>query len=94
MARTERENQTEDSPLAGYGIKGLDNTSLSTGLAGIAGVLITFALGGTVFWLARHTKARSGPAGASHGRSEAESVGQKPWPAASPAEPADDASAG
>ena len=34
-----------DSPFAGYGTKGVDNPRLSNGLAGIAGVAITLALG-------------------------------------------------
>jgi cobalt/nickel transport system permease protein len=34
-----------DSPLADYAVKGVDNTSLSTGLAGIVGVAVTFAIG-------------------------------------------------
>lgn len=41
------------SPLAGYGIKGVQNTYLSNGLAGVTGVLLTFALGGGLFWLTR-----------------------------------------
>jgi cobalt/nickel transport protein len=53
IAREEQENQTGDSPLADYGIRGIDNPYLSTGLAGVAGVLITFAVGGGLFWLAR-----------------------------------------
>jgi cobalt/nickel transport protein len=53
MAQRERGNQTGDSPLAGYGIKGIHNPYLSTGLSGALGVLITFAIGGGAFWLAR-----------------------------------------
>ncbi|GAB3800221.1 PDGLE domain-containing protein [Micromonospora zhanjiangensis] len=45
-------------PLADYGIKGIDNPYLSTGLSGVIGVLLTFAIGGGVFWLVR----RRGPA--------------------------------
>jgi cobalt/nickel transport protein len=48
-----------DGPLAKYGIKGLDNPYLSTGLAGVAGVLVTFAIGAGLFWLVR----RGGPNG-------------------------------
>jgi cobalt/nickel transport protein len=52
LARREAENQTEDSPLAGYGIRGLDGP-LSTGLAGVLGVLVTLGLGYGVFRLVR-----------------------------------------
>ncbi|GIE90638.1 PDGLE domain-containing protein [Actinoplanes regularis] len=53
MLQQEREHQLKDSPLADYGIKGIHNTYLSTGLAGVAGVLITFGLGAGGFWLVR-----------------------------------------
>jgi cobalt/nickel transport protein len=53
MAQQERDHQLEDSPLAGYGIRGIDNPYVSTGLSGVLGVLVTFALGAGVFRLAR-----------------------------------------
>jgi cobalt/nickel transport protein len=53
LAEREAQNQSRDSPLAGYGIRGIDNPYLSTGLAGVAGVLLTFAIGGGLFRLAR-----------------------------------------
>jgi cobalt/nickel transport protein len=56
MAQGEQYNQTGDSPLADYGIRGIDNEFLSTGLAGIIGVLLTFTLGGALFWLGRRNK--------------------------------------
>ena len=56
MARQETGHQTAGSPLAHYGISGLGNDRLSTGLSGILGVVITFALGGGVFWLVRRRK--------------------------------------
>jgi cobalt/nickel transport protein len=49
--------ESGDGPLAEYGIKGLDNEYLSTGLAGVAGVLATFAIGAGLFWMVR----RRGP---------------------------------
>lgn len=58
MAQREGDHQMKDSPLADYGIKGIGNSALSTGLAGVAGVLITFGLGAGMFWLVR----RRGPA--------------------------------
>jgi cobalt/nickel transport protein len=57
MAQQEQEHQFKDSPLADYGIAGIDNPYLSTGLAGVIGVLLTFGLGYGLFWLAR----RRGP---------------------------------
>ena len=53
MLQQEQEHQAADSPLADYGIRGIDNPYLSTGLSGVLGVLITFGLGGGVFWLLR-----------------------------------------
>jgi cobalt/nickel transport protein len=53
MLQQERDHQLAGSPLADYGIKGIDNPYLSTGLAGVAGVLITFAVGGGLFWVTR-----------------------------------------
>jgi cobalt/nickel transport protein len=53
MLQQEQKHQTEDSPLAGYGIRGIDNPYLSTGLAGVLGVLVTFGIGGGAFWLLR-----------------------------------------
>jgi cobalt/nickel transport protein len=53
MLQQEQEHQAGDSPLADYGIRGIDNPYLSTGLSGVLGVLVTFAVGGGVFWLLR-----------------------------------------
>jgi cobalt/nickel transport protein len=50
------DTQTADSPLADYGIRGLDNRYLSTGLSGVLGVLITAGAGGGLFWLVRRRK--------------------------------------
>lgn len=52
-AQQAKDHQLADGPLADYGIKGLANPHLSTGLAGVAGVLITFGLGAGLFWLVR-----------------------------------------
>lgn len=60
-ARRERANQTERSPLAGYGIRGIDNPYLSTGLAGVLGVAVTFGVGAGLFWLARRRRHASSP---------------------------------
>jgi cobalt/nickel transport protein len=53
MAQQEGEHQMGDSPLADYGIRGIDNQYLSTGLAGVLGVLVTFGIGGGILWLVR-----------------------------------------
>ncbi|MEU7901525.1 PDGLE domain-containing protein [Actinoplanes sp. NPDC049118] len=53
MLSQEREHQLAGGPLADYGIKGIDNEFLSTGLSGVLGVLITFGVGGGLFWLVR-----------------------------------------
>ncbi|WFE64243.1 PDGLE domain-containing protein [Micromonospora sp. WMMD714] len=57
-AQQARDHELADSPLADYGIRGVDNGFLSTGLSGVVGVLLTFAVGGGLFWLLR----RRGPA--------------------------------
>ncbi|MFF5232246.1 PDGLE domain-containing protein [Dactylosporangium sp. NPDC000521] len=59
MAQGETDNQTKDSPLAGYGLRGVGNDFLSTGLSGVIGVAATFALGGGVFWLLRAGRSQS-----------------------------------
>ncbi|GAA2555732.1 PDGLE domain-containing protein [Winogradskya consettensis] len=56
MLQQEQGHQMDGSPLAGYGIRGIDNEWLSTGLSGVLGVLLTFGIGGGVFWLARKRK--------------------------------------
>ncbi|MEV0649810.1 PDGLE domain-containing protein [Phytomonospora sp. NPDC050363] len=52
MAQAAAEHEV-GGPLADYGIKGLDNEFVSTGLSGVLGVVITFAIGGGLFWLVR-----------------------------------------
>lgn len=42
-----------DSPLAGYSVRGIGSDSLSTGLSGIIGVLLTFAAGYGLLMLVR-----------------------------------------
>jgi cobalt/nickel transport protein len=53
MAQQEQDHQLADGPLADYGIKGISNEYLSTGLSGVLGVLVTFGIGAGVFWLVR-----------------------------------------
>jgi hypothetical protein len=62
FADAEEEHALADSPLAGYAVDGVDDEGLSTGLAGIIGVAITFGLGMIVFGALRAMRARrSGP---------------------------------
>jgi PDGLE domain len=42
-----------DSPLADYGVEGVDDEKLSTGLAGIIGVAVTFGVAMILFGLIR-----------------------------------------
>lgn len=39
------EHTFADGPLADYGVKGVDDERLGTGLAGVIGVVVTFAVG-------------------------------------------------
>jgi cobalt/nickel transport system permease protein len=48
----------EGGPLADYGVEGVDNAKLSTGLAGIIGVTATFALGYGLLLLVRASRRR------------------------------------
>ena len=40
----------QDSPLAGYGVKGIRDTRLSGGLAGVAGVTVVLVAATGLFW--------------------------------------------
>jgi cobalt/nickel transport protein len=60
LAKREADNQTADSPLADYGIRGVHGP-LSTGLAGALGVLVTLGVGYGLFRLMRRPT-RSEPA--------------------------------
>ncbi|HEX6684928.1 MAG TPA: energy-coupling factor ABC transporter permease [Candidatus Limnocylindrales bacterium] len=55
IAQRAQDHELTGSVLADYGIKGLDG---STGLAGIIGVVLTFAIGLTIFWVLRSRHAR------------------------------------
>ena len=46
----------DDSPLAGYQVKGVDGDRLSTGLAGAIGVTVTFVLAGGLFLVLRRRR--------------------------------------
>jgi hypothetical protein len=47
-----------DSPVADYSVEGIENDRIATGLSGLAGVLITFAVGSALFWQLRRRRAR------------------------------------
>ncbi|MPZ28106.1 MAG: cobalamin biosynthesis protein CbiM [Micromonosporaceae bacterium] len=56
LAQQEREHDLAGGWFADYGVRGLDNDWLATGLAGVVGVLVTFAVGGGLFWLVRRRR--------------------------------------
>ena len=47
-----------DGPLADYSVQGVDDGRLGTGLAGVVGVAVTFAVGGCLFVVLRRTGSR------------------------------------
>ena len=53
MAQEAKDHEFADSPLAAYGVRGISNPYVSTGLSGVIGVLLTFAAGTGAFWLLR-----------------------------------------
>lgn len=50
-----------DGPLADYAVRGVDQERLSTGLSGIVGVVLCFALGAGVFVAIRAVRSRPAP---------------------------------
>ncbi len=55
MARSAEEHEV-GGPLADYGIAGIDNPYLSTGLSGVLGVLLVFGIGAGLFALVRRRR--------------------------------------
>jgi hypothetical protein len=53
FAATAKEHLFENGPLAGYAVKGVNSDRLSTALAGLIGVLVTFGVGLALFALLR-----------------------------------------
>ena len=51
-----KESAVEDSPLAGYGVAGVENERISGGLAGIIGVASTAAISFGLFYALRRFK--------------------------------------
>lgn len=46
---TAKEHSASDSPLADYGVKGVDNERVSVGLSGVIGVIITGGVAYLIF---------------------------------------------
>lgn len=57
VAQRAADHELLSGPLADYGVKGLER---STGLAGIIGVAITFAIGLAIFWTIRNRRNKNG----------------------------------
>lgn len=58
FAEAAQDHPLAEGPLAGYGVEGVQDEGLSTGLAGIVGVVITFGVGMLVFGLLRVVRSR------------------------------------
>ena len=55
---TETAHATADSPLAGYAVRGVENSALATGLSGLIGVLVVGAVALGLFALLRRSTPR------------------------------------
>ena len=53
IAASAKEHLFENGPLAGYAVKGVNSDRLSTALAGLIGVLVTFGVGLVLFAVVR-----------------------------------------
>jgi cobalt/nickel transport protein len=58
FAEQESNHALDDTPTAGYEVRGVDDDRLSTGLAGLIGLGATFALAGGLFLVVRRTGQR------------------------------------
>lgn len=59
FADAEQPHATGDLPTAGYGLRGVENEGLGTGLAGVIGVVVTFGVGAGLFALVRRGRRTS-----------------------------------
>ena len=59
FADTARDSATADSPLADYGVDGVDDARLSGGLAGVVGVVTVLVLAGGLTLLLRRRSSRA-----------------------------------
>lgn len=57
---TATEHAVADSPLADYGVVGIDDARASVGLAGVIGVAVTAGVAGGGFWLLTRRKGGGG----------------------------------
>jgi hypothetical protein len=60
FAASARQHLFENGPLAGYAVKGVGNDRLSTAIAGLIGVLVTFGIGLGLFALLRAMRSGTG----------------------------------
>lgn len=60
---TAEDSVTADSPLADYGVSGVDNERLSVGLAGVIGVVVTAGVAGGLFLVLRRRSPSAAGAG-------------------------------
>jgi cobalt/nickel transport system permease protein len=72
---TQTDHATTNSPFAGYGVEGVHDQGLSTGIAGIIGVAVTFGLGLLIFVVVGR---RKGSGGDSEAASATASSGSAP----------------
>jgi cobalt/nickel transport system permease protein len=56
LDRKERAHALDDLPTAGYTVEGVDDNRLSTGLAGLVGVGVTFAAGAGLVFIVRRSR--------------------------------------
>jgi hypothetical protein len=56
LTAQERPHALDGVPTAGYGVQGVDDHRLSTGLAGAIGVTVTFVLAGGLFLVVKRTR--------------------------------------
>jgi hypothetical protein len=63
FAETATDHDLSDSPLAEYGVRGVENERLGTALAGLIGTLVTFGVGMLVFGFVKGRRAPPGATG-------------------------------
>lgn len=56
MGANAKDHELADSPFADYGLAGVGNSYVATAVAGVTGVLLTFAIAGGIFWLVRRRR--------------------------------------
>ena len=61
FAEQEEAHALDGAPTAGYAVEGVDDDRLATGLAGLIGVAVTFAVGAGLFLLVQRAGRRSEP---------------------------------